>query len=102
MIEKIRDIFLKGCNEIFNLLTLQAFKSTQKGQILSKRSNKDIILQIYFQSSHYNSQSDIRSNRIKKDTSSLYKIAKILEAEKIDIPAYHQQKLRYGLHQNKR
>jgi len=87
MIEKIRDIFLKGCYEIFNFLTLQGFKSTQKGQILSKRPNKDIILQIYFQSSHYNSQSDIRSNRIKKDTSSLYKIAKILEAEKIDIPA---------------
>ena len=101
MIEKIRDIFLKGCYEIFNLLTLQGFKSTQKGQILSKRPNKDIILQIYFQSSHYNSQSYIRSNRIKKDTSSLYKIAKILEAEKID-PAYHQQKLRYGLHQSKR
>ena len=90
MIEKIRDIFLKRCNEITNPLTLQGFKSTQKGQILSKRSNKDIILQIYFQSSHYNSQSYIRSNRIKKDTSSLYKIAKILEAEKID-PAYHQQ-----------
>ena len=30
-----------------------------------------------------------------------YKIAKILEAEKIDIPAYHQQKLGYGLHQSK-
>lgn len=30
-----------------------------------------------------------------------YKIAKILEADKIDIPAYHQQKLGYGLHQNK-
>ncbi len=30
-----------------------------------------------------------------------YRIAKILEAEKIDIPAYHQQKLGYGLHQSK-
>ena len=30
-----------------------------------------------------------------------YKIAKILEADKIDIPAYHQQKLGYGLHQSK-
>ncbi|MFY1027832.1 DUF4368 domain-containing protein [Actinobacillus seminis] len=30
-----------------------------------------------------------------------YKIAKILEAEKIDIPAYHQQKMGYGLHQSK-
>lgn len=30
-----------------------------------------------------------------------YKIAKILEAEKIDIPAYHQQKLGYGLYQSK-
>ena len=30
-----------------------------------------------------------------------YKIAKILEADKIDIPAYHQQKMGYGLHQNK-
>ena len=68
MSEKIRDIFLKGCNEIVNLLTLQGFKSTQKGQILSKRPNKDIILQIYFQSSHYNSQSYIRSYRIKKNT----------------------------------
>ena len=102
MIEKIRDIFLKRCNEITNPLTLQGFKSTQKGQILSKRPNKDIILQIYFQSSNYNSQSDIRSNRIKKNTSSLYKIAKILEAEKIDISAYHQQKLRYWPHQSKR
>ena len=44
MSEKIRDIFLKGCNEIVNLLTLQGFKSTQKGQILSKRPNNDIIL----------------------------------------------------------
>ena len=30
-----------------------------------------------------------------------YKIAKILEADKIDIPAYHQQKLGYVLHQSK-
>ncbi|OXZ37665.1 recombinase TnpX [Finegoldia magna] len=30
-----------------------------------------------------------------------YKIAKILEADKIDIPAYHQQKTGYGLHQSK-
>ncbi|HFH7282491.1 TPA: DUF4368 domain-containing protein [Streptococcus agalactiae] len=30
-----------------------------------------------------------------------YKIAKILEADKIDIPAYHQKKLGYGLHQSK-
>ena len=30
-----------------------------------------------------------------------YAIARILEADKIDIPAYHQQKLRYGLHQSK-
>ena len=30
-----------------------------------------------------------------------YKIAKILEADKIDIPAYHQQKMGYGLHQSK-
>lgn len=30
-----------------------------------------------------------------------YRIAKILEAEKVDIPAYHQQKLEYGLHQSK-
>ena len=30
-----------------------------------------------------------------------YRIAKILEAEKIDIPAYHQQKLGYVLHQSK-
>lgn len=30
-----------------------------------------------------------------------YRIAKILEAEKIDIPSYHQQKLGYGLHQSK-
>ena len=68
MSEKIRDIFLKGCNEIVNPLTLQGFKSTQKGQILSKRPNNDIILQIYFQSSNYNSQSYIRGNRIKKNT----------------------------------
>ena len=30
-----------------------------------------------------------------------YNIAKILEADKIDIPAYHQQKMGYGLHQSK-
>ncbi|MEJ8752494.1 recombinase family protein [Lagierella sp. ICN-221743] len=30
-----------------------------------------------------------------------YRIAKILEADKIDIPSYHQQKLGYGLHQSK-
>lgn len=30
-----------------------------------------------------------------------YNIARILESEKIDIPAYHQQKLGYGLHQSK-
>ena len=30
-----------------------------------------------------------------------YKIAKILEADKIDIPAYHQQGVGYGLHQSK-
>lgn len=30
-----------------------------------------------------------------------YRIAKILESEKVDMPAYHQQKLRYGLHQSK-
>ncbi|HEO6254315.1 TPA: recombinase family protein [Streptococcus agalactiae] len=30
-----------------------------------------------------------------------YRIAKILEGEKVDIPAYHQQKLGYGLYQSK-
>ena len=35
------------------------------------------------------------------DGSGPYKIAKILEADKIDIPAYHQQKMGYGLHQSK-
>ena len=30
-----------------------------------------------------------------------YRIAKILESEKVDMPAYHQQKLGYGLHQSK-
>ena len=30
-----------------------------------------------------------------------YAIARVLEADKIDIPAYHQQKLGYGLHQSK-
>ena len=30
-----------------------------------------------------------------------YRIAKILESEKVDIPAYHQQKLGYGLYQSK-
>lgn len=30
-----------------------------------------------------------------------YRIARILEAEKVDIPGYHQQKLGYGLHQSK-
>ena len=30
-----------------------------------------------------------------------YRIAKVLESEKVDIPAYHQQKLGYGLYQSK-
>ena len=30
-----------------------------------------------------------------------YRITKILESEKVDIPAYHQQKLGYGLYQSK-
>ena len=30
-----------------------------------------------------------------------YRIAKILESEKVDIPAFHQQKLGYGLYQSK-
>ena len=30
-----------------------------------------------------------------------YAIARILEADKIDIPAYHQKKLGYGLHKSK-
>lgn len=30
-----------------------------------------------------------------------YRIAKILESEKVDIPAYHQQKLGYGLYKSK-
>ena len=30
MSEKIRDIFLKGCNEIVNLLTLQGFTRVHK------------------------------------------------------------------------
>ena len=31
-----------------------------------------------------------------------YRIAKVLESEKVDIPAYHQQKLGYGLYQSKK
>ncbi|UTC66791.1 MULTISPECIES: DUF4304 domain-containing protein [unclassified Treponema] len=59
MIEKPRDIFLKGCNEITAPLLLQGFKAKQKGQTVSKKPSKDITLEIYFQSSHYNDKNSI-------------------------------------------
>lgn len=59
MNEKPRELFLKGCNEIAEVMIPQGFKVTQKGQTVSKRPNKDITLQIYFQSSHYNNESSV-------------------------------------------
>ena len=59
MNEKPRELFLKGCNEIEEAMIPQGFKVTQKGQTVSKRPNKDITLQIYFQSSHYNNESSV-------------------------------------------
>ena len=43
----------------------------------------------------------VRIFHLTMDGKGPYAIARILEADKIDIPAYHQQKLGYGLHQSK-
>ena len=59
MSKKPREIFLKGCNEIAEVLILHGFKVAQKGQTVSKRPNKDITLQVYFQSSHYNDENSV-------------------------------------------
>ena len=59
MSEKPRALFLKGCNEIAELLIPHGFKAAQKGQTVSKRPNKDITLQLYFQSSHYNDENSV-------------------------------------------
>ena len=42
-----------------------------------------------------------RTFHLTMDGKGPYAIARVLEADKIDIPAYHQQKLGYGLHQSK-
>ena len=59
MSEKPRALFLKGCNEIAEVLIPHGFKAAQKGQTVSKRPNKDITLQLYFQSSHYNDENSV-------------------------------------------
>ena len=59
MSKKLREIFLKGCNEIAEVLILHGFKVAQKGQTVSKRPNKDVTLQVYFQSSHYNDENSV-------------------------------------------
>ena len=59
MSKKPREIFLKGCNEIAEVLILHGFKVAQKGQTVLKRPNKDITLQVYFQSSHYNDENSV-------------------------------------------
>ena len=59
MSKKPREIFLKGCNEIAEVLILHGFKVAQKGQTVSKKPNKDITLQVYFQSSHYNDENSV-------------------------------------------
>lgn len=38
---------------------MHGFKVAQKGQTVSKRPNKDITLQVYFQSSHYNDENSV-------------------------------------------
>ncbi|MDO5062806.1 MAG: DUF4304 domain-containing protein [Peptostreptococcaceae bacterium] len=59
MNEKLREIFLRGCNEIATPLLSQGFKGKQKGQTISKKASKDLTLEIYFQSSYRNSESNI-------------------------------------------
>ncbi|WP_230978116.1 hypothetical protein [Treponema vincentii] len=59
MSEKPRALFLKGCNEIAEVLIPHGFKAVQKGQTVSKKPNKDITLQLYFQSSHYNDENSV-------------------------------------------
>ncbi|MGG5507669.1 MULTISPECIES: hypothetical protein [unclassified Myroides] len=56
-----RTIFLDACSEIANLLKDSNFKVLQKGQTLKKVSvNKDLIYEIYFQSSYLNAACDIQ------------------------------------------
>ncbi|AVM54556.1 hypothetical protein C3V44_02260 [Capnocytophaga sp. oral taxon 864] len=43
MSKKPREIFLKGCNEIAEVLILHGFKVAQKGQTVSKRPNKEFV-----------------------------------------------------------
>jgi len=59
--KNIRTIFLDACSEIANLLNDKSFKVLQKGQTLKKVPvNKDLIYEIYFQSSYRNSDCDIQ------------------------------------------
>lgn len=52
---KVGDIFKKTCKEIGNHLEKYGFKTLKNGQVLKKLlSNKDIICEIYFQSSTHN------------------------------------------------
>jgi hypothetical protein len=56
---EIRTIFLNACNEICN--KLEGFKAFQKGQKLKKySSDKDILFEIFFQSSFRNDNSQIQ------------------------------------------
>lgn len=59
--KNIRTTFLEACSQIATLLKDKKFKVLQKGQTLKKVSvNKDLIYEIYFQSSYRNSDCDIR------------------------------------------
>jgi hypothetical protein len=72
---KPKEVFLNGCNEIAKVFTEDGFKPLKKGQLLKKISDdKDIIFEIYFQTSHLNysasvsimPQFTIYSNELKK------------------------------------
>lgn len=55
-----REIFLSFCNDLAEELKADEFKSTEKGQLLTKTAaNKDIKFQIYLQSSLRNEPSNV-------------------------------------------
>jgi hypothetical protein len=72
---KPNEIFLNGCNEIAKAFIEHGFKPLKKGQLLKKISpDKDIVFEIYFQTSQRNysenisimPQFSIYSNELKK------------------------------------
>jgi len=55
---KPKEIFLTGCNEIAKAFIEYGFKPLKKGQLL-KRIDKDMVYDIYFQSSQRNYSANV-------------------------------------------